>query len=73
MTSLVNILRTTKLPFGLQECADSLKSTMPFMRPLKINAHVYNSDVCRLWFFIYSLIQGTVPAVLTFLSKKTLV
>ena len=72
MTSLVNILRTNRLPFGLQECADSLTSTMPFMRPLKINAHVYNSDVCRLylWCFVYSLIHGTVPAVLTFLSRR---
>ena len=25
MTSLVNILRTNKLPFGLQECADFAK------------------------------------------------
>lgn len=72
MTSLVNILRTNRLSFGLQECADSLTSTMPFMRPLKINAHVYNSDVCRLylWCFVYSLIHGTVPAVLKFLSRR---
>ena len=70
MTSLVNILRANKLPFGLQKCADSLKSTMTFMPPLRINAHVYNSDVCRLWCFIYSLIHGTVPAVLKFLSKR---
>ena len=69
MTSLVNILRANKLPFGLQKCADSLKSAMTFMPPLRINAHVYNSDVCRLWCFISSLIHGTVPAVLKFLSR----
>ena len=71
MTSLMNILRTNKLPFGLQECADSLKSAMPILRPLKINAcRKKKKNVCRLWCFIYSLIHGTVPAVLKFLSRR---
>ena len=71
MTSLMNIRRTNKLPFGLQECADSLKSAMPILRPLKINAcRKKKINVCRLWCFIYSLIHGTVPAVLKFLSRR---
>ena len=71
MTSRMNILRTNKLPFGLQECADSLKGAMPILRPLKINAcRKKKINVCRLWCFIYSLIHGTVPAVLKFLSRR---
>ena len=53
MTSLMNILRTNKLPFGLQECADSLKSAMPIWRPLKINACRKKKNKCMPSMVLY--------------------